>query len=183
MINGIEKKNISVKELKKDGRYLNAALYTPKTEPGKTYPLVLFLHGAGERGDDLNLVLDFTPGADTFMTDAWQAEHPCFVLAPQCPENLFQQGAVREDVRNGSVCQDGAVFHHDAARAQIHDHVQIIPTPLSSFRSLPTIEICCMVSIPEPINVAPFTGFVTLPFSIRYASEVEKTNLPEVIST
>ena len=33
MINGIEKKNISVKELKKDGRYLNAALYTPKTEP------------------------------------------------------------------------------------------------------------------------------------------------------
>ena len=68
MINGIEKKNISVKELKKDGRYLNAALYTPKTEPGKTYPLVLFLHGAGERGDDLNLVLDFTPGADTFMT-------------------------------------------------------------------------------------------------------------------
>ena len=87
MINGIEKKNISVKELKKDGRYLNAALYTPKTEPGKTYPLVLFLHGAGERGDDLNLVLDFTPGADTFMTDAWQAEHPCFVLAPQCPED------------------------------------------------------------------------------------------------
>ena len=85
MINGIEKKNISVKELKKDGRYLNAALYTPKTEPGKTYPLVLFLHGAGERGDDLNLVLDFTPGADTFMTDTWQAEHPCFVLARQCP--------------------------------------------------------------------------------------------------
>ena len=84
MINGIEKKNISVKELKKDGRYLNAALYTPKTEPSKTYPLVLFLHGAGERGDDLNLVLDFTPGADTFMTDAWQTEHPCFVLAPQC---------------------------------------------------------------------------------------------------
>jgi hypothetical protein len=29
------------------------------------------------------------------------------------------------------------------------------PTPLSSFRSLPTIEICCMASIPEPIRVAP----------------------------
>jgi len=39
---------------------------------------------------------------------------------------FFQQGAVREDVRNGSVCQDGAVFHYDAARAQIHDHVQIM---------------------------------------------------------
>ena len=57
------------------------------------------------------------------------------------------------------------------------------PTPLSSFRSLPTIEICCMASIPEPISVAPFTALVTLPFSIRYASDVEKTNLPEVMST
>lgn len=82
MINGIEKKNISVKELKKDGRYLNAALYPPKTEPGKTYPLVLFLHGAGERGDDLNLVLDFTAGADTFMTDAVAGGAP--ELCPRC---------------------------------------------------------------------------------------------------
>ena len=41
------------------------------------------------------------------------------------------------------------------------------PTPLSRRRSLPTIEICCIVSIPEPIRVAPFTAFVTLPFSIR----------------
>lgn len=50
MINGIEKKNISVKELKKDGRYLNAALYTPKTEPGKTYPLVLFCTARASAG-------------------------------------------------------------------------------------------------------------------------------------
>ncbi len=41
------------------------------------------------------------------------------------------------------------------------------PTPLSRRRSLPTIEICCMVSMPEPISVAPFTAFVTFPFSIR----------------
>jgi large subunit ribosomal protein L9 len=33
---------------------------------------------------------------------------------------FFQQGAVREDVRNGSVCQDGAVFHHDAALTNNH---------------------------------------------------------------
>ena len=35
MINGIEKKNISVKELKKDGRYLNAALYRRRRSPAK----------------------------------------------------------------------------------------------------------------------------------------------------
>ena len=101
MINGIEKKNISVKELKKDGRYLNAALYTPKTEPGKTYPLVLFLHGAGERGDDLNLVLDFTPGADTFMTDAWQAEQIKEGCSPlKRGRTLFISGLRREKMNN-----------------------------------------------------------------------------------
>ena len=39
---------------------------------------------------------------------------------------FFQKGAVCKDVGNGSVCQDGTVFHYDAARAQIHDHVQIM---------------------------------------------------------
>mgnify|MGYP007083017071 CR=1 FL=1 len=28
--------------------------------------------------------------------------------------------------------------------------------------------------IPDPISVAPFTGLVTLPFSIRYASDFMK---------
>lgn len=70
------------------GRYLEAGLFQPKMKPGEKYPLVLFLHGSGERGDDFSLVERFTPGADTFTSDAWQAEHPCFVLAPQCPEDM-----------------------------------------------------------------------------------------------
>lgn len=72
-------------ELKAEGRCLNAALYEPACAAGEKYPLVLFLHGAGERGDDIEKVLDFTPGVDAFTAPAWQAEHPCFVLAPQCP--------------------------------------------------------------------------------------------------
>lgn len=76
------------KELKHQGMYLNAALFEPEVKPGKKYPLVLFLHGAGERGNDLELVKKFTPGADVFTTVAWQTKHPCYVLAPQCPENM-----------------------------------------------------------------------------------------------
>lgn len=72
-------------ELKAEGRCLNAALYEPACAAEEKYPLVLFLHGAGERGDDIEKVLDFTPGVDAFTAPAWQAEHPCFVLAPQCP--------------------------------------------------------------------------------------------------
>lgn len=51
--------------------------------PGERYPLVLFLHGAGERGEDNLKQLKYLP--------AWlaeperRAEFPCFVLAPQCP--------------------------------------------------------------------------------------------------
>lgn len=53
--------------------------------PHKTYPLVLYLHGAGERGNDAsNLVLK--NGALEFAKR--ETQFPCFVLVPQCPQNL-----------------------------------------------------------------------------------------------
>ncbi|MEN6452398.1 MAG: alpha/beta hydrolase-fold protein [Thermoguttaceae bacterium] len=55
-----------------------------KIEPGKTYPLVLFLHGAGERGADNAKQL--THGAREFAKADVRRRHPCFVLTPQCPE-------------------------------------------------------------------------------------------------
>lgn len=46
------------------------------------YPLVLFLHGAGERGDDNLKQLKYLP---TWLADpVVRRRHPCFVLAPQC---------------------------------------------------------------------------------------------------
>ena len=46
------------------------------------YPLVLFLHGAGERGQDNVAQLKYLPA---WMTEpALRQRHPCFVLAPQC---------------------------------------------------------------------------------------------------
>ncbi|HEX4149085.1 MAG TPA: alpha/beta hydrolase-fold protein [Pirellulales bacterium] len=52
-------------------------------EPGKTYPVVLFLHGAGERGDDNLKQLLYFP--ELTASDAYRAKYPCFLLAPQCP--------------------------------------------------------------------------------------------------
>lgn len=51
------------------------------------YPLVLFLHGAGERGENNRSQLRH--GARSFATDAAQAEHPAYVLAPQCPRGMW----------------------------------------------------------------------------------------------
>ena len=49
---------------------------------GQRYPLVLFLHGAGERGNDNLKQLKYLP---TWLADSGlRQRHPCFVLAPQC---------------------------------------------------------------------------------------------------
>lgn len=51
-------------------------------EEGKTYPLVLFLHGAGERGDDNASQLKYLPAS--MASAAMRERFPCYVLAPQC---------------------------------------------------------------------------------------------------
>ena len=51
-------------------------------EPGKRYPLVLFLHGAGERGSDNTSQLKYLP---TWLAEPpLRQQFPCFVVAPQC---------------------------------------------------------------------------------------------------
>ena len=53
--------------------------------PGTRYPLVIFLHGAGERGDDNLSQLKYLP---TWMAEAKARQaFPCFVLAPQCRDD------------------------------------------------------------------------------------------------
>lgn len=48
------------------------------------YPLVVFLHGAGERGTDNELQL--THIAAAVLDSQRRAEQPAFVLVPQCPK-------------------------------------------------------------------------------------------------
>ena len=55
-------------------------------EDGRRYPLVLFLHGAGERGDDNRSQLTYLPKA---MSRApFREKFPCYLLAPQCPKQV-----------------------------------------------------------------------------------------------
>jgi predicted peptidase len=69
-----------------DGQTLPYRLLKPeKLDSGKRYPLVLFLHGAGERGTDNAKQL--VHGAGAFATPENRQKYPCFVVAPQCPAN------------------------------------------------------------------------------------------------
>ncbi len=59
-------------------------LFVPENyDKNKSYPLVLFLHGGGERGTDNEKQLVGNEGALIWATPENQTKHPAFVLAPQ----------------------------------------------------------------------------------------------------
>lgn len=49
-------------------------------------PVLLFLHGSGERGDDLEKVKAWGPPRLVEEDAGWRARMPFIVISPQCPE-------------------------------------------------------------------------------------------------
>jgi predicted peptidase len=78
-----------------DGEYkLPYRLLMPKDDDAKTkYPLVIFLHGAGERGDDNEKQL--IHGMNDFASDEVMVKYPAIVIAPQCPSGQTWGGLNR----------------------------------------------------------------------------------------
>src|SRR4051812_48642324 len=66
-----------------DGQTLPYRLLSPESASGKV-PLVIFLHGAGERGDDNKVQLKH--GAGVFAKPENREKFACYVVAPQCPK-------------------------------------------------------------------------------------------------
>ena len=66
------------------GQYL---LYLPEgyAQGGKSWPMILFLHGAGERGDDLEKVKIHGPPK---IVDK-QKPLPFIIVSPQCPDSSW----------------------------------------------------------------------------------------------
>lgn len=62
-------------------------LYPENYDKAKKYPLVLFLHGGGERGNDNEKQL--VHGVKTLLVPENRAQFPCIVIAPQCPEDTY----------------------------------------------------------------------------------------------
>lgn len=54
-------------------------------DPTNQYPLVLHLHGSGERGTDNRIQLSSQNGPLAFVWQENQAKQSCFLVAPQCP--------------------------------------------------------------------------------------------------
>jgi predicted peptidase len=60
-------------------------LYPENYKKEKPYPLVVFLHGGGERGNDNDAQLDH--GAGLFLRDSLRKQFPAIVIFPQCPSD------------------------------------------------------------------------------------------------
>ncbi|MCX7039808.1 MAG: cadherin-like beta sandwich domain-containing protein [Spirochaetes bacterium] len=70
------------------GATMGYRLFVPEGyDPSRSYPLVLFLHGAGESGSDNEIHLRANQGATVWAKPREQGRHPCFVLAPQNPKD------------------------------------------------------------------------------------------------
>lgn len=70
------------------GSILNYRLYVPDNPTNKPLPLVVFLHGSGERGDNNITQLLANRSALEWATPSAQAKNPCYILAPQCPNEV-----------------------------------------------------------------------------------------------
>jgi predicted peptidase len=71
-----------------DGKLLPyRILYPENYDKSKKYPLILFLHGAGERGNDNEKQL--VHGANLFLKEENRKNYQAIVVFPQCPAESF----------------------------------------------------------------------------------------------
>ncbi len=108
---GKERINVVVDEFqnfiykdKDTGKEISCSLYIlDDYTADRFYPLVVFLHGAGERGSNNQMPLKANRGAVVWVEETVQSQSPCFVLAPQCPQDgawteLFSGGSFKPSI-------------------------------------------------------------------------------------
>lgn len=99
-----------------DGAKLHYWLYQPQGEKveSRKFPLVLFLHGAGERGDNLDKVLQHGPPMQIKKGKDFDA----YVVSPQCPQKAWWGGGMCKqlDALITQICADHPI---DASRIYI----------------------------------------------------------------
>ena len=103
-----------------DGSNLPFRYFVPPGYDGATpYPLILFLHGAGERGSDNEAQLNNNAnGAMRLLDDDNLALQPVFMIAPQCPTDGWWSGGILLTAI-GLVDQIAATYNIDPDRVYV----------------------------------------------------------------
>lgn len=78
------------------GKVLNYRIATPAArEAGRKYPLLVFLHGAGERGDDN--IRQLLHCAAELAAPEMRLKYPCYLVFPQCPKEGWWSAFKRDE--------------------------------------------------------------------------------------
>ncbi len=93
------------------GSYINKSdtipyriLFPENFDPSKKYPMILVLHGSGERGNDNDAQLVYGP--KLFLNDTIRVRYPAIVVFPQCPKDSYWSNVKIETDASGK-----RVFH------------------------------------------------------------------------
>lgn len=94
-------------------------------DPAKKYPVLFFLHGAGERGN--NNEDQLIHGSKLFQSEQMRKDFPAIVVFPQCPSNDFWANIETGSASKGFAFQKGG----DAGKA-----MNMLMGLVESFRDL-----------------------------------------------
>jgi predicted peptidase len=108
------------------------------------YPLILFLHGAGERGADNEAQL-VHPEVLRFVGPEARKQQPCLLVAPQCPAPESEADAPRGDSRWTDVDWGATV------------PIRLTPEPAKPMR----LVIALLEELEKEFNVDPSRRYVT----------------------
>lgn len=93
-------------------------VYIPRDyDPAKAWPLVMFLHGRGERGDDGLRQTEVGIGRAIRL---WPERFPCLVVMPQCPKKV-QWDTALDDI-DTALEQTLAEYNIDRQRVYLTGH-------------------------------------------------------------
>lgn len=95
-------------------------MYPQNYDASKQYPLVVFLHGAGERGVDNQKQLIH---GKQFFIDNFYSINEAIVIAPQCAEGSYWANVTRHQIGNDVSFIFG---HTDAATPQMNTLVSLV---------------------------------------------------------
>ncbi|SHF78469.1 carboxylesterase family protein [Dysgonomonas macrotermitis] len=96
-------------------------MFPQNYDESKAYPLVILLHGAGERGNDNEKQL--THGKQ-FLIDNFQSTYPAIVIAPQCPLESYWSNVERHQVGRKMSMTFGLTDQPTAAMSTLMNLIQ-----------------------------------------------------------
>jgi predicted peptidase len=107
------------------GDTLRYRMLYPDYDTLRKYPLVIFLHGSGERGNDNDAQLKW--GVQAFATDEMMTMYPAIVIAPQCPLGVGWSNFSRTNTSRNMQLQATPSKPMELLIALIHDMIKKAP--------------------------------------------------------